>query len=282
MAFPPLFFQWRRWASATSATADGLAPEGLANKKFAYKLLKRGLAKSFAYKLLKRGLANLMSPTSTSGVAPPLIKMKYLVVFAAVIGIALAAQKPILAEEAQLEAIIAAIQSPNTDPATAALLEQQLQDILGSFLNPAPVEVGPAIVDSHPISVGPAIVDTFEPISVGPALVDFDHVEPAPVDASPAVVPPAAAASSPLVQIILNIQQSSAGAAPVEVTPVNPAMPSFPDQVQVVDHAPAPAEPVQVVETAPEPVQVVESAPEPVQVVEIAPVAPVVMPETLN
>ncbi|GBP87914.1 hypothetical protein EVAR_100209_1 [Eumeta japonica] len=41
-------------------------------KRFAYKLLKRGLAKSFAYKLLKRGLANLMSPTSTSGVAPPL------------------------------------------------------------------------------------------------------------------------------------------------------------------------------------------------------------------
>ncbi|GBP08911.1 SCAN domain-containing protein 3 [Eumeta japonica] len=35
-------------------------------------LLKRGLAKGFAYKLLKRGLANLMSPTSTSGVAPPL------------------------------------------------------------------------------------------------------------------------------------------------------------------------------------------------------------------
>ncbi|GBP07999.1 hypothetical protein EVAR_78123_1 [Eumeta japonica] len=29
--------------------------------------------KSFAYKLLKRGLANLMSSTSTSGVAPPLL-----------------------------------------------------------------------------------------------------------------------------------------------------------------------------------------------------------------
>ncbi|GBO99316.1 hypothetical protein EVAR_565_1 [Eumeta japonica] len=41
-------------------------------KSFAYKLLKRGLAKRFAYKLLKRGLANLMSPTSTSGVASPL------------------------------------------------------------------------------------------------------------------------------------------------------------------------------------------------------------------
>ncbi|GBP61084.1 hypothetical protein EVAR_48583_1 [Eumeta japonica] len=49
-------------ASATSATADGLAPEGPRKQK------------SFAYKLLKRGLANLMSPTSTSGVAPPLLK----------------------------------------------------------------------------------------------------------------------------------------------------------------------------------------------------------------
>ncbi|GBP80902.1 Endoplasmic reticulum aminopeptidase 2, partial [Eumeta japonica] len=45
-------------------------------KRFAYKLLKRGLAKRFAYKLLKRGLANLMSPTSTSGVAPPLDKLR--------------------------------------------------------------------------------------------------------------------------------------------------------------------------------------------------------------
>ncbi|GBP18382.1 hypothetical protein EVAR_14775_1 [Eumeta japonica] len=44
-------------------------------KSFAYKLLKRGLVKSFAYKLLKRGLANLMSPTSTSGVAPPLMSV---------------------------------------------------------------------------------------------------------------------------------------------------------------------------------------------------------------
>ncbi|GBP77396.1 hypothetical protein EVAR_24113_1 [Eumeta japonica] len=43
-------------------------------KSFACKLLKRGLAKSFAYKLLKGGLANLMSPTSTSGVAPPLTR----------------------------------------------------------------------------------------------------------------------------------------------------------------------------------------------------------------
>ncbi|GBP49519.1 hypothetical protein EVAR_45495_1 [Eumeta japonica] len=34
--------------------------------------------KGFAYKLLKRGLANLMSPTSTSGVAPPLARLRAL------------------------------------------------------------------------------------------------------------------------------------------------------------------------------------------------------------
>ncbi|GBP34023.1 hypothetical protein EVAR_94034_1 [Eumeta japonica] len=49
-------------------------------KRFAYKLLKRDLAKSFAYKLLKRGLANLMSPTSTSGIAPPLISVALMTV----------------------------------------------------------------------------------------------------------------------------------------------------------------------------------------------------------
>ncbi|GBP80486.1 hypothetical protein EVAR_102416_1 [Eumeta japonica] len=60
-------------ASATSATADGLEPEGASQtKKFCLQVIKKRPRKSFAYKLLKRGLANLMSPTSTSGVAPPL------------------------------------------------------------------------------------------------------------------------------------------------------------------------------------------------------------------
>ncbi|GBP66774.1 hypothetical protein EVAR_48181_1 [Eumeta japonica] len=59
----------RRRRSPTASRLKGPRKQ----KSFAYKLLKRGLAKSFAYKLLKRGLANLMSPTSTSGVAPPLL-----------------------------------------------------------------------------------------------------------------------------------------------------------------------------------------------------------------
>ncbi|GBP26883.1 hypothetical protein EVAR_16465_1 [Eumeta japonica] len=37
--------------------------------------------KSFAYKLLKRDLANLMSPTSTGGVAPPLIAVKTMKIY---------------------------------------------------------------------------------------------------------------------------------------------------------------------------------------------------------
>ncbi|GBP17485.1 hypothetical protein EVAR_8834_1 [Eumeta japonica] len=168
-------------------------------------------------------------------------------------------------EMLEIQEIIAAIQSPSTHPVTAAALEAHLLDLLG-ISNPNP----------EPIAVGPAIVDTFEPISVGPAIVDFDHVEP--VDVAPVVTAPAS--TSPLVQIILNINQaSSAAATPVAVSPVVPS-PAFPDVVQVVDHAPI--DQVQVVESAPEPVQVVESAPEPVQVVDIMPVVPVVMPETLN
>ncbi|GBP46593.1 hypothetical protein EVAR_95055_1 [Eumeta japonica] len=50
-------------------------------KSFAYKLLKRGLPKSFAYKLFKRGLANLMSPTSTSGVAPLLARIPCVIIW---------------------------------------------------------------------------------------------------------------------------------------------------------------------------------------------------------
>ncbi|GBP17490.1 hypothetical protein EVAR_8838_1 [Eumeta japonica] len=209
-----------------------------------------------------------------SVIASLIIMMKFLFAFALVaVASASTYVKPTQPTQEMLEIqeIMAAIQSPSTHPATAAALEAHLLDLLG-ISNPNP----------EPISVGPAIVDTFEPISVGPAIVDFEHVEPAPVEASPALVPESAA-SSPLVQIILNINQASSVATPVEAAPVeaSPAIPSpvVPEPVQVVEQAP---EPVQVVESAPEPVQVVESAPEPVQVVDITPVAPVVMPETLN
>ena len=145
-----------------------------------------------------------------------------------------------------------------------------------------PIAIGPAIVDAfEPIAVGPAIVDAvYEPISVGPAIIDFplpDGGAVTAVDPSPVAVPSpvvigdsTTSAGSPLVQIIVNVNQAqSAG--------VNPA--------PVADAA-AP-EPITVVETAPPtPIQVVETAPVAVEPVIIGtPIIPepaVTLPEQLN
>ncbi|XP_047997305.1 BCL-6 corepressor-like protein 1 [Leguminivora glycinivorella] len=189
--------------------------------------------------------------------------MKFAIVFAAVVAVACAGlQKPLDSNMAELEAIVAAIQSPSTDPATAALLEQQLADLLAEYL-PAPA---------------PVIVEEPSPVHIGLPIVDFpvpDGGILSPVPETPAVVPspivdasPAAEGASPLVQIILNINQASSGAAPVVPAPVEtPIVP-----VQVVDEA------VNEESIVPTPVIVVDSAPEPVQVVP-APVVPAPMPE---
>ncbi|XP_035434568.2 calphotin-like isoform X13 [Spodoptera frugiperda] len=230
--------------------------------------------------------------------------MKYFIAISLLVAVASAGLvKPVGSELAELQEIIAAINSPSTDPATAAALEEMLLDALG--VKPEPVEVGPAVIDTHPISVGPAIIES-NPISVGPALIDFplpdagvvaeEPLIPTPVIVAPAPVAevaPVAAASTPLVQIILNINQASAEASPIAVGPVVAPEAVVPTPVHVVESAP---EPVHVVEVAPEPVQVVETAPEPVQVVETAPVpvepvvigvpilpeAVVALPEALN
>ncbi|KAH9635809.1 hypothetical protein HF086_002369 [Spodoptera exigua] len=231
--------------------------------------------------------------------------MKYFIAIALLAAVASAGMikpTPVASELAELQEIVAAINSPSTDPATAAALEQMLLDALG--IKPEPVDVGPAIIDSHPISVGPAIIDS-HPISVGPAIIDFplpdggvvaeEPVVPGPaiVAPAPAEVAPVAAASTPLVQIILNINQAAAEASPIAVGPAVAPEAIVPEPVHIVEVAP---EPVHVVEVAPEPVQVVEVAPEPVQVVEAAPVpvepvvigvpvlpeAVVALPEALN
>ncbi|XP_014364656.1 actin cytoskeleton-regulatory complex protein PAN1-like [Papilio machaon] len=176
----------------------------------------------------------------------------------------------------EVQEILAAIQNPATDPATAAALEQMLLEVLG-VAKPEPIHVGPAIVDSEPIHVGPAIIDGYEPIHVGPAIVDSEpihvgpaiidgyepiHVGPAivdnyePIHVGPAIVQPSPVASpSPLVQIILNVQSSSDVA--IDSVP-SPA----PTPVQVVDEA-----------EAPEPIIVVDK-PEPLPVI--------TLPETIN
>ncbi|XP_022817301.1 uncharacterized protein KIAA0754-like [Spodoptera litura] len=170
-----------------------------------------------------------------------------------------------------------------------------------------PIAIGPAIIDSfQPIAIGPAVIDSFEPIAIGPAIIDADShpisVGPAiidfplpdagvvaeePVVPGPAIVAPApvaeVASGTPLVQIILNINQASAEASPIAVGPAVAPEAIVPEPVHVVDVAP---EPVHVVEVAPEPVQVVEAAPVPVEPVVIGvpilPEAVVALPEALN
>ncbi|KPJ03264.1 hypothetical protein RR46_06420 [Papilio xuthus] len=150
----------------------------------------------------------------------------------------------------EVQEILAAIQNPATDPATAAALEQLLLEVLG-VAKPEPIHVGPAIVDKEPIHVGPAIIDEYEPIHVGPAIVDNYE----PIHVGPAIVQPAPVASSPLVQIILKVQSSSDVAIESDLSP-------GPTPVQVVEEA-----------EVPEPIIVVDK-PEPVPVI--------TLPETIN
>ncbi|KOB58163.1 putative cuticle protein CPH38 [Operophtera brumata] len=248
--------------------------------------------------------------------------MKFIVAFVAIVAVAVANPvKPATNELAELEAIIAAIQSPSTDPATAALLEEQLASIIAET---SPIAVGPAIVETSPISVGPAIIES-SPISVGPAIIDFPLpdgglvtaeeptpvavIEPTPVQPSPVVIGEIPAGSSPLVQIIVNVNQAESGVAPAPVVAPEAVQEVIvPGPVNIVDGAdviiPAPVVVDEVYQPGPvnvvdhivvEPVQVVNPVVvEPVQVVSpvvvepvivgtpIIPTPAVVLPETLN
>ncbi|XP_031765801.2 calphotin-like [Galleria mellonella] len=108
--------------------------------------------------------------------------MKYFVALIALVAAAAAipAHKPALSDDDQLAAIIEAIHSPTTNPATAALLQQQLQQLFGI----ESIDVGPALVEEpSPIVVNP------EPIVVGPPVISPPVVNP-PVVSPPVVTPP--------------------------------------------------------------------------------------------
>ncbi|CAH2089709.1 unnamed protein product [Euphydryas editha] len=117
--------------------------------------------------------------------------MKFFVAFVALIAVSAAASfhKPTSNFEEELQAIMNAIHSPSTDPATAILLQQQLDAILG--INPEPINVDPVIVD------------------------------PVIVDEAPQEVP-VAAESSPLVEIIINVNSGSAAAPSPVIVPPRP------------------------------------------------------------
>ncbi|CAH0695999.1 unnamed protein product [Spodoptera exigua] len=170
-------------------------------------------------------------------------KMKFFVAFVALVAITVASpvSKPVDHDLAHLEAIIAAINSPSTDPATAALLEQQLFDIVSAV---SPVDVGPAIVpqpEQEPV----------EEIAQDIPQPDFGAVTN-PVVPSPVVVGPIPeGAPSPLVQIIVNINHASKP-EPIPIGPVPEPVDIVPEPV--VEPEPVPVEPVQVeVPSLPEP-----------------------------
>ncbi|CAH2042582.1 unnamed protein product, partial [Iphiclides podalirius] len=241
--------------------------------------------------------------------------MKFLIAFAlfAVASASVIPPAVIASENPEIQEIVAAIQSPSTDPATAAALEQLLLQVLG-LAEPEPIAVGPALVDNEepisigpalvdneePISIGPVIVDNYEPISIGPALIDFP-LPPTPVKPTP-VGPPAKA---PLVQIILNIQSSSDVAVESNPTPEpviidrpivpNPEVveekPIIPTPVIVVENPEAPEsvivvdKPVVPEPIVPEPVIVVEQPSIPEAVIVAQPIIPapaIVLPDILN
>ncbi|XP_026763165.1 uncharacterized protein LOC113521725 [Galleria mellonella] len=213
--------------------------------------------------------------------------MKSFVALVALVAVAVAvpAHKPTVSDDAQLAAVIAAIQSPSTDPATAALLEQQLAQILGL----EPISVGPALVDPEPIVVSPPIVNP--PVVVSPPVVEPPVAQPPvvvlpPPAPAPQPAPQPESNSSPLVQIILNINQAESG--PVSVPPGVALVPEIiGEPVQIVE-APEVVDPVQIVEAPAvvDPVNVVDGPAGPVEPIIVAPPiisTPVItLPDQLN
>ncbi|XP_047511559.1 uncharacterized protein LOC125053963 [Pieris napi] len=182
--------------------------------------------------------------------------MKFLIVLAV---IAVASAVPLNRISAsEIDEIISAINSPSTNPATAAALEQMLHDLLGGHgldeisagpaiidespvlidTNPALVEehediaVGPALIEEHEdIAVGPALIEEHEDISVGPALIEEHEdisVGPALIEDQPASV------KAPLVQVIINVDASAGDVTVDQVyNPENPAL--IPSPVEIID-----------------------------------------------
>ncbi|XP_075981674.1 uncharacterized protein LOC142980221 [Anticarsia gemmatalis] len=125
--------------------------------------------------------------------------MKLLFVVAVLVAVASAdfiKPTPISEEQAQLQEIIAAIEHPATDPATAAALQQMLLEMLG-------------VKPPSPVIIDDAVVDNVDFVDIFPV---FDEVAPAP-----------AASSSPLVQIIVNVNEAPDGLGPI----VSPTPPEF-------------------------------------------------------
>ncbi|XP_047511578.1 uncharacterized protein LOC125053969 isoform X2 [Pieris napi] len=156
--------------------------------------------------------------------------MKFLIVLAV---IAVASAVPLNRISAsEIDEIISAINSPSTNPATAAALEQMLHDLLGGH-GLDEISAGPAIIDESPVLIdtNPALVEEHEDISVGPALIEEHEdisVGPALIEDQPASV------KAPLVQVIINVDASAGDVTVDQVyNPENPAL--IPSPVEIID-----------------------------------------------
>ncbi|XP_045527783.1 uncharacterized protein LOC123716204 isoform X1 [Pieris brassicae] len=226
--------------------------------------------------------------------------MKFLIVLAV---IAVAAAVPLNRISAsEIDEIISAINSPSTDPATAAALQQMLHDLLGGHglddisAGPAIIDETPALIDTNPalveehedIAVGPALIEEHEDIAVGPALIEEHEdisVGPAIIEDQPASI------KSPLVQVIINVDASANDVTVDQVyNPENPAL--IPSPVEIIDGSQPELIPdnVNVIENEiiPDPITIVEN-PKPELEVEninidtpLIPDGAVMLPDILN
>lgn len=140
--------------------------------------------------------------------------MKFFIAFAALIAVSAAASfhKPAFNFDAEFQAIIDAINSPSTDPATAILLQEQLQSILG--INVEPVIIPDPVVIEEPQEVPQEVPQEAAPVSSPlvqitinvntesapapapgivrpePVPVDFEPIETSPVIIDPIVTDP--------------------------------------------------------------------------------------------
>ncbi|XP_045527784.1 uncharacterized protein LOC123716204 isoform X3 [Pieris brassicae] len=213
--------------------------------------------------------------------------MKFLIVLAV---IAVAAAVPLNRISAsEIDEIISAINSPSTDPATAAALQQMLHDLLGGH-GLDDISAGPAIIDETPalIDTNPALVEEHEDIAVGPALIEEHEdisVGPAIIEDQPASI------KSPLVQVIINVDASANDVTVDQVyNPENPAL--IPSPVEIIDGSQPELIPdnVNVIENEiiPDPITIVEN-PKPELEVEninidtpLIPDGAVMLPDILN
>ncbi|KAL0849650.1 hypothetical protein ABMA28_013904 [Loxostege sticticalis] len=174
--------------------------------------------------------------------------MKFLVAFAL---IAVASAIPLSPSQLhEVEQIFAAIQSPSTNPATAAALQQMLID-MGVVIVPGkpgqlPINMDPALLPEKPgqlpIHTDPALLPEHPdqlPIHTDPALLPEhpehsdlpEHPEHSDLPEAPVVAPvfvPEPARKSPLVEIILNVNQANAA-----IPPVSAGVPEHPGQLPI-------------------------------------------------